>query len=114
MAVLISAKNDAQFSSSFFHLKNSSFESLSNSAAMLAGFCVTPAPAGKVKKMRAYSRLLSQVTFAVVDVVFTRCPQSSFPSVLVAVSLSSRRSPSDTRRETLYRHVWSMLTRVID
>ena len=65
-------------------------------------------------KMCACSRLLSQVTFAVVDVVFTRCPQSSFPSVLVAASLSSRRSPSDTRRETLYRHVWSMLTRVID
>ena len=62
MAVLSSAKNDVQFSSSFFHLKNSSFLSLSNSDAMLAAvFCVTPAPAGKVKKMRAYSRLLSQL-----------------------------------------------------
>ena len=70
MAVLSSAKNDAQFSSSFFHLKNSSFESLSNSAAMLAVFCVTPTPAGKVKKMRADSRLLSQGTFAVVDDYF--------------------------------------------
>ena len=61
MAVLISAKNDAQFLSSFFHLEYSIFESLSNSAAMLAEFCVTPTPAGKVKKMRAYSRLLSQL-----------------------------------------------------
>ena len=38
MAVRISAKNDAQDSSSFFHLKNSVFLSFSKSDAMLAEF----------------------------------------------------------------------------
>ena len=64
-------------------------------------------------RMCAY---LSQITFAVVDVVFTRCPRRAPSQVSSWCPLCQcpRRSPSDTRRETLYRHVWIMLRRVID
>ena len=87
MAVLSSAKNDAQFSSSFFHLKNSSFESLSNSAAMLAEFCVTPTPAGKWKRcVRTHGCWVNYFCSRGCG-LHPLPPQSSFPSVLVVSSL---------------------------
>ena len=98
IAVLSPAKNGDHFSSSFFHLKYSCFESLANSAAMLAGFCVAPAPAGKVEKMRAYLRLLSQICCSR-GWDLHPLPPEFLPKCLVAVSLSPRRSPSHTRRE---------------
>ena len=56
IAVLSSAKNGGQFSSSFFHLKYSCFESLANSAAMLAVVWLrTPAGNGGKKCVRTYS-----------------------------------------------------------
>ena len=104
MAVLISAKNDAQFSSSFFHLKNSSFLSLSNSDAMLAAvFCVTPAPAGKVEKMRAYLRLVSQIS-AVVDELRFLLAAPNLLAVFLAVPLFSR-GHLFTASEVLWAHV---------
>ena len=64
-------------------------------------------------RMCAY---LSQITFAAVGLVFTRCPRRAPSQVSSWCPLCQcpRRSPSYTRRETLYRHVWIMLRRVID
>ena len=64
-------------------------------------------------RMCAY---LSQITFAVVGLVSPAAPGDFLPKcprgVLFASVLGGE--PSDTRRETLYRHVWIMLRRVID